>query len=193
MNKAIFLDRDGTINKEVSYLTDISQIEILSGSVEALKIFKKEGFLNIILTNQSAIARGMLTVKKLEEIHSEFIKLFTNKGKCLIDDIYYSPYHKDGIKEEFKKESRCRKPGTEMIEKSVIKHNINLDRSFVIGDSMADMLMAENAGVKKILVATGYGMETLEQCKRENIKYEYFAENLHDAALYIQNRLKLNI
>ena len=114
-SKAIFLDRDGTINKEVNYLTDKKDIEIIDGATEALANFKKQGYLNIIITNQSAIARGLLTIEQLMEIHNDFLKILTLNGTPLIDDIFYSPYHTDGVIEEYKIQSNDRKPGIGMI------------------------------------------------------------------------------
>jgi D-glycero-D-manno-heptose 1,7-bisphosphate phosphatase len=186
--KAIFLDRDGTINKEVNYLTDKKEIEILSGVKDALAGFKNHGFINLIITNQSAVSRGLLTLEQLTEIHSEFLKLLSVDNIPLIDDIFYSPYHLDGVVEEYKIHSNDRKPGTGMIEKAVEKYSIDLNSSFLIGDSYVDMKCAENAGLKKILVMTGYGKSELINCKKANIFIEYIANDLPDAQRFILNQ-----
>ena len=93
MNRAIFLDRDGTINKEVDYLTKIEQVVLIRGAKKALQTFKELGFLNIVITNQSAVARGFLTEKKLFEIHSRFLELLTHNSESLVEDIFYCPFH----------------------------------------------------------------------------------------------------
>lgn len=186
MNKAIFLDRDGTINDEVNYLTKIEDINIFPNTVKALQIFKDLGFLNIIITNQSGIARGFLTESTLNNIHKEFRKLLSENNKELIDDIFYSPFHIDGIVGQYQLDHDDRKPAIGMILKAKSKHYINLSESFFIGDSLTDMQCAENAGLKMILVKTGYGKRDFEKCKTENIKIDYFAEDLYDASSYIR-------
>jgi len=187
MIKAVFLDRDGTINEDVNYLKKAEDIKFFPNTIKALRNFKRSGFLNIIITNQSGIARGYFTEADLKIIHSEFRKLLTEEGTELIDDIYYSPFHTEGIIEMYRKESEDRKPGTGMIRKSVLKHNIELKESYFIGDSYTDMLCAKNSGLKKILVKTGYGKTDIDKCRKENIEIEYLAKDLYDASLYLQN------
>jgi D,D-heptose 1,7-bisphosphate phosphatase len=188
--KAVFLDRDGTINKEVNYLTDKKNIEIIDGVKEALLNFKNLGYLNIIITNQSAIARGLLTIVQLEEIHHEFHKLLKFNDVNLIDDIFYSPFHIEGEVEKYKIKSEDRKPGIGMILKAVEKYNINLEQSFFIGDSYVDMKCAKNAKLKKIMVRTGFFESELIKCKKEDIFIDYLASDLLDASKYIE---KINI
>ncbi|MCX7833705.1 MAG: HAD family hydrolase [Ignavibacteria bacterium] len=188
--KAIFLDRDGTLNKDINYLTRKEEIDIFPGVKKALKMFKKLGFLNIVITNQSVVAHGLLTIEELEEIHNEFRRLLTYGGKSLIDDIFYSPYHIDGIVEEFKVDSIYRKPGTGMILDAQLKYDIDLNESWLIGDSLKDMQCAENAGLKKILVLTGYGKQDLKECEANNLKIDYVAKNLIDAAKYVKKQYK---
>jgi D,D-heptose 1,7-bisphosphate phosphatase len=192
-NKAIFLDRDGTINNEVNYLTSKKDIDIIDGSIEALLKFRNSGFLNIVITNQSAVSRGLLTIEELEDIHNEFLNLVSHNNSSLIDDIFYSPYHIDGVIEKFKVLSNDRKPGTGLIEKAVIKHSIDLNSSFLIGDSYVDMKCAENAKIKKIIVMTGHGKSELIKCKKENIFIEYIAKNLLDASEYVLNYGKMKL
>lgn len=193
MNKAIFLDRDGTINVDVNYLSRPDQLEIIPETAQALQSFKRLGFLNIIITNQSGIARGYLTEQELAVIHDELLKKLSGEAnhgkddKALIDDIFFSPYHAEGIVEKYKIASDDRKPGTGMIRKAALKHEIDLTKSFFIGDSFTDMQCAEAAGLKKILVSTGYGIKDHKKCLDENIVLDYFAKDLYDASLYITN------
>jgi D,D-heptose 1,7-bisphosphate phosphatase len=190
LNRAIFLDRDGTINKEVDYLTKPEQIVLISGAKKALLTFKELGFLNIIITNQSAVARGFLSEKKLFEIHSRFIELLTYNSKSLVYDIFYCPFHKEGIVEEFTKSSFNRKPNPGLILKAAVKYNIDLSKSFLIGDSYTDMKCAENAGLKKVLVLTGYGEETLIRCSKEKMKIECVVDNILEASKFIKKYLE---
>lgn len=185
MTRAVFLDRDGTINKEVNYLTDIPQIHIDEGVYGALYSLKEKGFLNIIVTNQSAVARGLLTEEKLREINEHFLGLLRHKDRSLIDDIFYSPYHPEGTTEEYRKESYLRKPNTGMIMRAVVKYGIDLNESFFVGDSYTDMLCARNAGLKKILVLTGYGREAADRCRENDVSVEYTASDLPEAAEFI--------
>jgi D,D-heptose 1,7-bisphosphate phosphatase len=185
--KAIFLDRDGTINREVNYLNNVEQIKFFPDTIPALQKFKSLGFLNIIITNQSGIARGYFTDKELEDIHTEFKRMLKVNNENLIDDIFYSPFLKDGIIDKYMIDSEDRKPNTGMILKARIKHDIDLQESYLIGDSLTDMQCADKAGIKKILVSTGYGKDDLKKCKDNNIILEYYAEDLLDASRYIEN------
>lgn len=192
MNKAVFFDRDGTINKEVNYLTRSEDIEFMPGLFDALDMLKKAGFLNIIITNQSAVARGFLSLIELESIHSIFLKKINRDNKILLDDIFYSPYHVDGIIEEYKIEHTDRKPGIGLIEKAAVKYNINLQESFFVGDSYTDMKCASNAKLKKVMMMTGYGERDIEKCRTEKIFIESFADDLLEAATFILNNTVLN-
>ncbi|HWQ80682.1 MAG TPA: HAD-IIIA family hydrolase [Ignavibacteria bacterium] len=186
MAKAIFLDRDGTLNSDVGYLSRKEDIEILPGAAGALAAFKELGFLNIIITNQSGVARGLLTENELKSIHDEFLRILNSGGRNLIDDIFYSPFYENGIVEKYSIPHDTRKPGTGMIDAAVKKYNIDLNESFFIGDSLVDMQCAQNAGVKKILVLTGYGDKTLETCKQEKIPLECVSENLAETVDFIR-------
>ncbi len=188
MSRAIFLDRDGTINEEVNYLKSPEDISLYPNTLKALRNFKDSGFLNIIITNQSGIARGFFTEEDLNNIHSELKKLLTDKnGIELIDDIYYSPFHEDGIVEKYRQSSDLRKPNIGMIRKAEAKHIIDLKESYFIGDSFTDMLCAENAGLKKIMVETGYGKNDILKCKTEMIGIDYVAKDLYEASEFIKN------
>ena len=185
MNKAVFLDRDGTINEEVDYLSKVEDLILIKNVQNALLNLKNSGFLNIIVTNQSGIARGFLDLNTLENIHNELKKRLTDSSGCLIDDIFFSPYHSDGIIEEFKIDHVDRKPNTGMIVKAINKYYIDIKKSWFVGDSYTDMLCANNAGLKKILVLTGYGKKHLKSCLDNNIKPEFIAENIYEASEFI--------
>jgi D-glycero-D-manno-heptose 1,7-bisphosphate phosphatase len=190
LKSAIFLDRDGTIIKEVDYLTNQSQIVLIKGVKNALSTFKKSGFLNVIITNQSGIARGYLTEGKLKKIHSGLKLLLSHRKKNLIDDIFYCPFYKEGKIKKYASDSFDRKPNPGMILKAAIKYDIDLSKSFLIGDSYTDMKCAEIAGLKKILVLTGYGEETLVRCVRENIRVECVVNDIFMASKFIEKYLE---
>ncbi len=185
MNKAVFLDRDGTLNYDVGYLSKLDNIYIFEGVVDSLKRLKDSGYLNIIITNQSGIARGYLSLSNLKTIHEKFLNILSYDGVCLIDDVFFSPYHIDGVIEEYTKESDCRKPGTGMIEKAVKKHDVDLSKSYFIGDSLVDMQCARNAGLKKILVKTGYGIKAMKECSKLGVEIDFISANFSEAVSYI--------
>lgn len=191
MNKAVFLDRDGTINKEVNFLTKIEDLEIIEGVPQALKSLKEMGFINIVISNQSGIARGYLTTDTLNEINAE-LKLRLHKvfQTELIDAIYYSPFLPEGIIPEFSKPSNCRKPGTGMIEQAVLDFEIDTKKSFFIGDSYVDMLCAKNAGIRRILLKTEHNKDAYNKCIEDNIQIDFFAENILSSTEFIESKIK---
>jgi len=177
MNKAVFLDRDGTINQEIHYLTDPRDLELLPSVAEAIKMLNEAKFEVIIVTNQSAIARGLLTKRKLEEIHNRLLKILNDKG-AKIDAIYYCPHHPD-------ENCTCRKPKSGLIFKASKEHSIDLSESYVVGDKLIDIKSGRNAGCKAILVLTGYGKTELPEKIEFGTDFQYIADNLYDAAVWI--------
>ncbi len=176
-NKAIFLDRDGVINKEVSYLSNPEMFEFIEGSIEALKILKQKTYLLIIITNQAGIARGYFTEETLKAIHKKMINNLIQNGVEL-DDIYYCPHHPD-----FTGSCGCRKPNPGMILKAKLKYNIDLTQSYVIGDTLNDIQTGQAANCKTVLVLTGYGKE--EQKKIGSIIPDMIFKNLKEFAINI--------
>ncbi len=162
--RAIFLDRDGTLNKYVGFLRDIKDFELLPDAAEAVKIINASGFLAIVVTNQPVIARGEVTFEELNAIHNKFEYLLGKKG-AFIDKIYYCPHHPDkgfeGERPELKFDCECRKPKPGMILKAAEDFNIDLNKSYVIGDSKSDIQAGINAGCKTVLVnnSNDYGQD----------------------------------
>lgn len=158
--KAVFLDRDGTINKEDGFITKPEQFELISGVAEAIKEINKSGCLAIVVTNQPVIARGDATFEELQEIHN---KMETELGKsgAYLDAIYYCPHHTDkgfpGERIEYKCDCDCRKPKPGLLLKAAKDFNIDLSQSYMVGDSENDVLAGKNAGCKKsVLVSDGF-------------------------------------
>lgn len=149
--KAIFLDRDGTINKYVGFLTDINEFELLDGVTEAIKMINESGYLAIVVTNQPVIARGEVSVEELQEIHNKMETLLGQAG-AYIDDIFYCPHHPhkgyEGERPEYKIECECRKPKPGMLLAAAEKYNIDLSESWMIGDGENDIEAGKNAGCK---------------------------------------------
>lgn len=153
--KAIFLDRDGTINKMVGFVTKPEQFELIEGAAEAIKAINKSGYLAIVVTNQPVIARGDCTFEELQTIHD---KMETELGKvgAFVDAIYVCPHHTDkgfeGERPEYKCNCDCRKPKPGLLLQAAKDFNIDLSESYMIGDSHRDVEAGENAGVKKSIM-----------------------------------------
>lgn len=159
--KAIFLDRDGTINKYVGYLRTPEQFELLEGAGEAIRKINLSGYLAIVVTNQPVIARGEVTVDGLQEIHNKMETMLGKEGAYL-DGVYYCPHHPDkgfaGEVEELKIVCECRKPKAGLLLQAAKDFNIDLSQSWMIGDSENDVLAGKNAGCKTALIGeTDYG------------------------------------
>ena len=155
LQKAIFLDRDGTINKHKGFIVHPDDIELIDGVAEAINNFHKLGYLVIVITNQPVIARGDCTEQTLKEIHNRLEMLLGKEGAYL-DGIYYCPHHPDkgfdGEVEELKKACNCRKPAPGLILKACDDFNIDLSASYMVGDSRADVEAGKNAGCTPIYI-----------------------------------------
>ena len=161
--KAVFLDRDGTINKYVGFLRDIDQFELLPGVADAIRKINASGYLAIVVTNQPVIARGEVTREDLQEIHKKMETLLGNEGAYL-DAIYYCPHHPhkgyEGEVPELKIECECRKPKPGMLLKAAEDFNIDLNLSWMIGDGENDIKAGKEAGCKTALIGDGvYGQD----------------------------------
>ena len=153
--KAIFLDRDGTINKYVGFLRNIDEFELLDGAAEAIRKINESGYLAIVATNQPVIARGEVSFDELEEIHNKMETLLGKEGAYL-DAIYYCPHHPhkgyDGERPELKIDCDCRKPKPGMLLKAASDFNIDLSQSWMVGDGENDIKAGINAGCKTALI-----------------------------------------
>lgn len=153
--KAIFLDRDGTINKYVGFLRNIDDFELIEGVAEAIKLINQSGYLAIVVTNQPVIARGEVTWEELNEIHEKMATLLGKEG-AYVDGIYICPHHPDkgfeGERPEYKIDCDCRKPKPGLLLQAAKDFNIDLSESYMIGDSHRDVEAGENAGVKKSIL-----------------------------------------
>lgn len=146
MHKAVFLDRDGVINRNNEYYTfKTNQVVINDGVVEALKHFSEKGFLLFVITNQSGVAKKLYTVDDVNAVHQYMQKVF-NKSGVSITDFYFCPHHPDVSK------CLCRKPDSLLIEKAAARYGVDLSKSFFIGDSSRDIEAAAKAGVKGFLI-----------------------------------------
>ena len=180
--KVIFLDRDGVINKKVDLLHKIEDFELLLGTSQAIKIINKSEFLAIVVTNQPVVARNLCSIEELEEIHKKMETLL-GKENAKLDAIYYCPHHPDkGYPEEnleYKIECECRKPNIGMIKMAEKDFNIDLNGSFIIGDSSRDILCGKNAGLTTVAVRRGDDLKEIE------VEPDYLFKNLNEAVNFI--------
>ncbi len=155
--KAVFLDRDGTLNRYVGFLRNIEQFELLPGAAEAVRAINNSGYLAIVVTNQPVIARGEVSIPELEQIHNKMETLL-GEGGAFLDAVYYCPHHPDkgfpGERAEFKIQCSCRKPKPGMLLKAAEDFNIDLSQSWMVGDSESDILAGKAAGCRTALIGT---------------------------------------
>ena len=156
---AVFLDRDGTLNREVDGVTGPEKLELLPGVAEAVHELNHNGIRAVVISNQPIIAKGFCREADVQAVHNK-LETLLGKDHAFLDRIYYCPHHPEkgfkGERAELKIHCQCRKPGIGMIQRAVKDLNIDLSRSWLIGDTTTDLETAKNAGVKSILVRTGY-------------------------------------
>ncbi len=174
--RAVFLDRDGTLNKYVGFLRDIDDFELLPGVAQAVRAVNDSGFLAIVVTNQPVIARGEVTEEQLKEIHNKLETLLGLEGAYL-DAIYYCPHHPhkgfEGEIPELKFDCGCRKPKTGMLERAADDFNIDLSASWMVGDSENDIKCGLNAGCKTALIGSGSFGQTVTAVSLREFTEEY--------------------
>ena len=149
-NKAIFFDRDGTLNVEVGYLYEIDKFKWIDGAREAIKFCNDNGYLAIVVTNQSGVARGFYTEEDIINLHN-FIQEELAKVGAHIDDFFYCPHHSTGVVEKYSIDCECRKPKSKLIEDACKKYDIDKSKSLMIGDKPRDVECGKNAGVYSVL------------------------------------------
>lgn len=153
MIRAVFIDRDGTLIVEKNYLHKIEDVEFIPGTGRALARLKKKGFLLILITNQSGVARGYFTMDDVQRVHRHIVGALQRDGATL-DGIYICPHQPEDNCE-------CRKPKTKLIQDAAAKYQIDLKQSFMVGDRELDIEMGQRVGCRGVLVRTGYGEKVI--------------------------------
>jgi D,D-heptose 1,7-bisphosphate phosphatase len=180
--KAVFLDRDGTLNEDPGYLGDPDKVKLLPGVAEALFRLKNQmNFLLIVVSNQSGIARGLITESEVDAVNERISELL-EQHKIKIDAFYYCPSHPEFSSEE---ECRCRKPSPQMILEASEKFNIDLSKSYMIGDYESDIQAGIRAGLKTILLKTDKFAESISILQNQNKFPSFVAANIMDACNFI--------
>jgi D-glycero-D-manno-heptose 1,7-bisphosphate phosphatase len=185
---AVFIDRDGTINEQMGYINHLSRFRILPRVPQAIRTLNRHGFLVLVVSNQSGVARGYYPLDLVEALHHLLsVRIEEKNGK--IDGIFFCPHHPAGSIPEFSCNCDCRKPKTGLILQACRSFEIDLQRSFVVGDMCTDIELAHRAGLTGILVKTGYGLGEIQYTlPQKTTKPAYIAEDLLDAARWILGR-----
>lgn len=175
--KAVFLDRDGTIARDVHYCCRPEDLEILPTVPDAIRLLNEKGFKVVVITNQSGIARGYFTEETLAQIHDKMRRELARYG-AWVDAIYYCPHHPDD-------KCECRKPKTALFHRAAKEHDIDFDVSYVVGDTQMDIAAGKALGCRTILVTTGPG-------KGEGIvdAPHYIADSLLEAVQWVEKQAK---
>jgi D,D-heptose 1,7-bisphosphate phosphatase len=178
---AVFLDRDGTLNIDPGYIGEPANLKLFPGTGESLSKLKSAGFKLLVISNQSGIARGLITDEKVQRVNSHLNGLLS-EFHVAIDKFYYCPAHPEFSTEE---ECECRKPSVKMVLQAAEEFNVEMRKSYFVGDSVSDIECAFNANVKSVLVLTGQGSESLSILQNQNKLPSFVAENIMDASNFI--------
>jgi len=174
----VFLDRDGTLNYDSGYIKSSAELRLLPGVTTALARLKTAGARLVVVTNQSGVSQGLLTLKDLEAIHARLQGILEQEDAAL-DAIYFCPHHPDDG-------CRCRKPGTGMVERAISELQLDLKRSYVVGDHIRDVQLARNVGAKAILLASGpVDAQALETLKAEQAEPNVIVISMAEAVEWI--------
>jgi D-glycero-D-manno-heptose 1,7-bisphosphate phosphatase len=158
---AVFLDRDGTLNEEIGYVNHLSRFQVYPWAAEAVRELNRAGFAAVVVTNQSGVARGYFDERLVHLLH-EKLRAEIESGGGELAGIYYCPHHPQGKVAAFRRECDCRKPASGMIAQAAGDLNLDLTKSFMIGDRFADIETAHRANLPGVFVLSGYGLGEYE-------------------------------
>jgi D-glycero-D-manno-heptose 1,7-bisphosphate phosphatase len=182
---AVFLDRDGTINEQMGYINHLSRFVILPGVAEAIRLLNENGILVIIVSNQSGVARGYFPIALVHEVH-KYLRETLRQKRAVIDRILFCPHYHRGSVPAYSCDCECRKPKTGLIDAACAEFDIDLPNSYVVGDRHTDIELAHRAGLKGIMVKTGYGMGDIEYVlPRVSRGPDHIARDLLDAVHWL--------
>jgi D,D-heptose 1,7-bisphosphate phosphatase len=188
---AVFLDRDGTINEEVGHLGDIERVNILPGSANAIRELNQAGFKTIIITNQAGVAREIFDEDAVKRVNKHVVSLLAGDG-ALIDAAYYCPHHPEFGNADYRKDCDCRKPKPGMLLQAAAELKIDLENSFIIGDTAKDIIAGKSVGCRAVLVLTGHGKRELESIPSDSSQSypDFVAEDLPAAVRWVLDQTK---
>ena len=186
----LFLDRDGVLTVENSYITRPEDLRLEAGAAEAVRTLNAAGVLAVVVSNQSGVARGLMTEQDMADVHARLEGLLGDAGARL-DAAYYCPNHLEGTVERFSRDASCRKPQTGMIDAAVRDLGVDLSRSAMVGDQLTDVELAERVGIPCVLVETGKGAVSFDDARAAGLPVGELVPGVLDAARWIIARLEL--
>lgn len=185
---AVFLDRDGTIIEEVGYLDDLNRLSVIPSAYEAIRKINGGGLKAVVISNQSGVARGLVTEAFVRETHDRLQNILLAQG-AFIDRFYYCPHHPTAGEEPYRRICDCRKPSPGLLLQAAGELDIDLKKSYLVGDKCLDIEAARNAGIKGILVRTGYGSDALHSSALDRVSAsaqpDFIASDLLEAVNWI--------
>lgn len=185
MNIAVFLDRDGTINEEVGYLADLSKLRLIPGAAQAILKLNQAGLTVVLVTNQSGVARGYFPESLVHEAHELLAKRLKEEGARL-DAVYYCPHHPTEGTSEYTVACDCRKPGTGLLDRAANEMDIDLHRSYMVGDKWIDVEVGQRAGTSAVLVRTGFAPDEAGNIRPRHVNDpDFTARDLTEAVEWI--------
>ncbi|MCI5114681.1 MAG: D-glycero-beta-D-manno-heptose 1,7-bisphosphate 7-phosphatase [Candidatus Electrothrix sp. AW1] len=187
---AVFLDRDGTINEQMGYINHISRFILLPGVATAIRRLNEQNIPVVVVTNQSGLARGYFPPVLLDAVHAQMERELAAQD-AHIDGLYICPHHPEAKEKQFRKVCTCRKPQTGLLEQAAAELELDLTRSFMVGDRWSDLKCGNRVGATSVLVLTGYGRGDLEYIGPEQeIQPDKIAEDLSEAVDWIIEQLQ---
>ena len=178
---AVFLDRDGTISEEVGYVNHIDRLQVYPWTTEAIRKLNRAGLPVIVVTNQSGVGQGYFPEELVRQVHRKIVTELASGG-AHVDAFYYCPHHPNARLEAYRKNCRCRKPSTGLVEDAAYRFKIDLRSSYFVGDGSRDIELGINAGGRTVLVMTGYGRGNVEYLRDTWARIpDLVAENLLEA------------
>jgi D-glycero-D-manno-heptose 1,7-bisphosphate phosphatase len=188
MNKAVFLDRDGTVNEEVGYMRDLNMLRLIDGAGKAIRKLNDAGFKVVLVTNQSGVARGYFPESLVREAHNH-IEAMLNQFGARIDAVYYCPHHPTAGNSEYTCDCDCRKPRTGLIDRAVKDLAIDKSHSYMVGDKWTDVELGQRAGVRSILVMSGFAPDDQGNRRPDHVgNPDFLARTVAEAADWIIRR-----
>ena len=185
MERAVFIDRDGTLNDEVGYVNHLSRFRLFEFAAPAIRLLNQAGWRTFVVTNQSGVARGFFDEDLVKRVHSHMLKQLA-RDEARIDGIYWCPHHPTAGQPPYRQECDCRKPQPGLLHRAARDFNLNLARSVVIGDRYLDVNMAHKAGARGVLVLTGYGLGEYEYQRHSwPSPPDYVANDVLDAVNWV--------
>ena len=188
LRPAVFLDRDGTINEDVGYLTDLSRLRIYPFAPDAIRLLKRAGYAIVVVTNQGGVGRGLMTTDFVEETHRQMAARLEAAGAG-VDGWYYCPHHPEAVVPSLGEPCECRKPGIRMPSCAAADHGLDLSQSWVVGDHWRDVQMGHACGARSVLLRTGHGLDQ-ERARPAGQRVEAICDNLMAAVGVILAEVK---